>query len=221
MASWSARLRKRLGGTQRYRSTWGGSSIVDGGMSVGPYEFVAWGWVIFCLIWLAAALGAKRTARRLPWSETALHTLILGLACYLVLARLPRLTLWRSRFVPASGWVGWAGCGLAMAGFAFTIWARFHLGRNWSGMVELKQGHTLVRSGPYALVRHPIYTGLSLALLGTALISGEWRCLIGTVLAFFEWKRKSLLEERLMVEQFGREYLDYRRQVKGLIPFVW
>jgi len=101
------------------------------------------------------------------------------------------------------------------------MWARYCLGRNWSGMVTIKEDHTLVRHGPYRLARHPIYTGLSFTLLGSALVFGELHCLIGAALAFFEWKRKSLIEERFMIEEFGRDYLEYRREVKALIPFVW
>jgi protein-S-isoprenylcysteine O-methyltransferase Ste14 len=168
-----------------------------------------------------ASLTTKRTARRVPRGAMMLHMLVLVLAFALIFGQYFRVGLLRTRFVPADEWIGWVGCTAAMAGFAFALWARFLLGRNWSGMVTVKEGHTLVRRGPYRLVRHPIYTGLSLALLGSAVIFGELRCLMGTVLAFFEWKRKSLMEERFMIEEFGREYVEYRHEVKALIPFVW
>lgn len=178
-------------------------------------------WVAFGVIWVLAGLTAKRTARRASIGPMILHALALGLAFCLVLTRYFRVGFLRARFLPAGAPVEWVGCAVALAGFAFALWARFHLGRNWSGLAEVKQDHTLVRGGPYALVRHPIYTGLSVALLGSALIFGQLRCLLGAALAFFEWKRKSLIEERLMIEQFGRDYIDYRRSVKALIPFVW
>jgi protein-S-isoprenylcysteine O-methyltransferase len=95
------------------------------------------------------------------------------------------------------------------------------LGSNWSARPTIKQDHTLVRSGPYRLVRHPIYTGILLALLGTAIYMGEIRALIGTVAALIAFKVKSLLEETFMTEQFGAEYTKYKQQVKALIPFVW
>jgi protein-S-isoprenylcysteine O-methyltransferase len=78
-----------------------------------------------------------------------------------------------------------------------------------------------VRSGPYALVRHPIYTGIVLAMLGTAIYMGEIRALIGTLIALIALKVKSRLEEAFMMEQFGAEYTQYKLQVKALIPFVW
>jgi len=172
------------------------------------------------IVWLIAGIGAKRAARRMPPGAMVVHSLALALA-FGLFTRFFRVGFLRARFVPAYQWVSWLGCVITLAGFAFVLWARYCLGRNWSGTVQVKQGHTLVRSGPYRLVRHPIYTGFTVALLGTALVYGELRCLIGAALAFFEWKLKSLIEERFMIEEFGREYIDYRRQVKGLIPFVW
>jgi protein-S-isoprenylcysteine O-methyltransferase Ste14 len=125
------------------------------------------------------------------------------------------------RFFAASGAIGWAGFAITVAGVAVAIWARLYIGRNWSGTVTVKQDHELVRNGPYALVRHPIYSGLALAILGTALAVGEVRCLLAFVLVVFEFKRKSSLEERFMIEQFGAKYVRYRREVKALVPFVW
>jgi protein-S-isoprenylcysteine O-methyltransferase len=87
--------------------------------------------------------------------------------------------------------------------------------------VTLKEDHTLVQSGPYRIVRHPIYTGLLFALLGTAIALGELRCFLGVLLAAIAWKIKSMSEETLMVQQFGDQYARYREQVKGLVPYLW
>jgi protein-S-isoprenylcysteine O-methyltransferase len=103
----------------------------------------------------------------------------------------------------------------------FAGWARLFLGGNWSSNVTLKQNHTLVQSGPYRIVRHPIYTGLIVALLGTAVALGELRCFLGVLLAAIAWKIKSVSEETLMEQQFGDQYTRYRRQVKGLVPYLW
>jgi protein-S-isoprenylcysteine O-methyltransferase len=103
----------------------------------------------------------------------------------------------------------------------FAGWARLFLGGNWSSNVTLKQNHTLVQSGPYRIVRHPIYTGLLVALLGTAVVLGELRCFLGVLLAAIAWKIKSMSEETLMVQQFGDQYARYREQVKGLVPYLW
>jgi protein-S-isoprenylcysteine O-methyltransferase Ste14 len=123
-----------------------------------------------------------------------------------------------SRQVPAVR--GVIGLGLTLTGIAFTIWARVTLGRNWSGIVEVKQNHELVRRGPYIIVRHPIYSGALLAMLGTAIAFGEWRGYLGFAIALFTWKAKSLTEERFMGQQFGEAYARYKAEVKALIPGV-
>jgi protein-S-isoprenylcysteine O-methyltransferase Ste14 len=104
---------------------------------------------------------------------------------------------------------------------AFAIWARFYLGRNWSGTVTVKQDHKLIRTGPYAVVRHPIYAGFGLAILGTAIAIGEVRGLAATVTALIGMALKSRLEEEFMTEQFGAEYVQYKKDVKAMIPFIW
>jgi protein-S-isoprenylcysteine O-methyltransferase Ste14 len=103
---------------------------------------------------------------------------------------------------------------------AFAIWARATLGRNWSAVVQVKQGHELVERGPYRWVRHPIYTGLLMGFLGTACALGEWRGLLGTAIVGVSFWFKLKLEERWMREQFGARYEDYMRRVKALIPGV-
>ena len=94
------------------------------------------------------------------------------------------------------------------------------LGRNWSGIVTVKQDHELVRSGPYRWVRHPIYTGLLIAFVGTAISRGEWRGVLAVLIVFAALWRKLQLEERWMIETFGDAYLRYRAEVRALIPFV-
>jgi protein-S-isoprenylcysteine O-methyltransferase Ste14 len=113
------------------------------------------------------------------------------------------------------------GALLTAAGLAFATWARRHIGRNWSATVTLKAGHELVTSGPYALVRHPIYTGLLLALSGSALAGDRWSGLLATLIALVSLWRKLRLEERWMRERFGAQYDAYARQVKALVPFIF
>ncbi|HEY2014621.1 MAG TPA: isoprenylcysteine carboxylmethyltransferase family protein [Bryobacteraceae bacterium] len=189
---------------------------------IGSHEVARYCWVAFGLVWLVGAFSNKKTLRRVSvgW-PLILHVLVLALAFDLLFSDLFRRGFLRWEFVPDQDAVGWFGAVLTMAGIAFCIWARFYIGRNWSGTITLKQGHTMVRTGPYAFVRHPIYAGLLLAVLGTALVSGEVRGLVAFALLVVEWKRKSLIEERLMIEQFGAAYLRYRGEVKGLIPGVW
>jgi protein-S-isoprenylcysteine O-methyltransferase Ste14 len=122
--------------------------------------------------------------------------------------------------MPESVWFGVVGLVSTVIGIAVAIWARIILGTNWSAVVTIKQGHQIIRRGPYAVIRHPIYSGGLLALLGTAIAFGEIRGLIGFTLIFIAWWMKSRLEEAFLEEQFGADYTRYKREVKGLIPFV-
>ena len=124
------------------------------------------------------------------------------------------------RFLPAGNLVPPAGVLLVAAGLGFSVWARIHLGRNWSAEVVVKQDHALIRSGPYRCVRHPIYSGMLLAFLGMALAFGEWRALLALALVFASLARKSRIEEGFMRETFP-EYTEYQRETRALIPFVY
>ena len=112
------------------------------------------------------------------------------------------------------------GAALTFAGVAFAISARAWIAGNWSSDVTLKRDHELIVDGPYALVRHPIYTGILLALFGTALAVGEWRALLGVAIAALAFWRKLTIEEVVMRRQFGEAYDRYAARVAALIPFV-
>ena len=108
-----------------------------------------------------------------------------------------------------------------ITGVAFAIWARVTLGRNWSGMVTVKQDHELIRRGPYALVRHPIYTGIAFAAAGTVIFYGEIIGLLFMVAMLSVMLHKMIIEERFMTEQFGSAYTDYKNRTKAFVPFAW
>lgn len=189
-------------------------------MPVTPWSLVGAIWTVLLVVWVVAAVRTKRTVRR-ERGPARLAQLGINVSAWLLMTnRVPVRGALDARFVPDTPAVAWAGVALALAGAAFALWARFTIGRNWSGTITLKSEHELITRGPYAIVRHPIYTGLLLTLLGTALVVGEWRGLAAVALAFIGWRWKSLVEERVMVEQFGPAYVDYRHRVKALIPFV-
>jgi protein-S-isoprenylcysteine O-methyltransferase Ste14 len=114
----------------------------------------------------------------------------------------------------------WPAVTLVAIGLGFSVWARARLGGNWSAEVTVKEHHELVRGGPYALVRHPIYTGVLLALVGSALAVDKWRGLVGLLLITAGFLRKIVIEERFMLGEFGEAYAHYRANVPALIPFV-
>lgn len=178
-------------------------------------------WTVFWVAWILPAVFGKRTIRRQSSGSRMLQIVLLLVAYVLIVNGRLGWDLLNRRVVPAGTIPLWGGYGLLMAGMLFAGWARIFLGGNWSSSVTLKQDHTLVRSGPYRIVRHPIYTGLLVALLGTAIVLGELRCFIGVILAGIAWKMKSINEEALMVEEFGDQYIRYRLQVKGLVPYLW
>jgi protein-S-isoprenylcysteine O-methyltransferase Ste14 len=173
--------------------------------------------MVWLVYWVVAALNVKRTQRR-----ESLGSRILSVAP-LVIGALLLAFAWRpltGRFLPWSQALYWIGLAMVATGLAFAVWARRYLGRNWSGHVTVKQDHELIRSGPYALVRHPIYTGILFAILGTAVAIGEWRALIGFALITAGFVLKLRVEERFMSETFGEQYRRYRAEVPALVPFV-
>lgn len=178
-------------------------------------------WMGFLVLWLGAAFVQKQTVRRESLASRLSYVSVAAAAA--ILMAYPRLSLGllSTPFVPSTLAYAFFGLSLTIAGFAFAIWGRVHLGRNWSGTVTIKKDHELIQTGPYALVRHPIYTGALLALLGTSIVFGETRWLLGFALAILALRLKSLREERFMTEQFGAVYTAYRRKVKALVPFVW
>lgn len=177
-------------------------------------------WCLWLVYWLIAALGGKPVERREgSWSRLTHHVpLLLGA----VLIAVPNfLGGWLEGFFrPATLAMFWTALALVAAGLGFAVAARVWLAGNWSGTITVKAGHELIRSGPYAYVRHPIYSGLLLALLGTTLAVGQWRALLGFALIVAGIVRKLTIEERFMTEEFGETYADYRRHVRMLLPFV-
>ena len=125
------------------------------------------------------------------------------------------------RFIPDAAIYRWIGLFMTIAGVMFAIWARFTLGRNWSGVVTVKENHQLIRNGPYSFVRHPIYTGVTFAAFGTAVFVGDIRSIILLVAVLSVFIHKIKIEEQFMTDQFGSEYTSYRQETKALIPFLW
>jgi protein-S-isoprenylcysteine O-methyltransferase Ste14 len=189
-------------------------------MQADVYRYIEWIWMAVGAVWLIAALASKKTARSEALVSRLLHIAIMTAAITLFYSARLRVGPLAWRFVPDSPIIAWTGLALTVAGCAFAVWARILIGNNWSANVTVKQDHRLIRKGPYSIVRHPIYSGFLLGLLGTALALGEWRGIAGLALAFIGWRMKSSLEEAFMVAQFGEEYVAYEREVKALIPFV-
>ena len=127
----------------------------------------------------------------------------------------------RLRIVPDEPLYGWLSLAITCAGMAFTLWARFFLGRNWSGTVTVKQNHELIRSGPYGIVRHPIYASLLAMLLCTLFLLTPWQWFAVSLALFIcGTEIRVYSEEALLESRFGEEFEVYRKAVPAYIPFV-
>ncbi len=189
-------------------------------MSHAPALLIPALWGAWLAYWVAAAFAAKAVARRESRGSRLTH--IVPLVAGGVLLAAPTMPGWLGQrmFAPDAALEAGAAALVAL-GLGFAVWARIALGGNWSGTVTLKHDHTIVRSGPYRRIRHPIYTGLLLAIAGTALARGEWRGLVALLLVLVALLRKIGLEERWLGEHFGTAYADYRAASWALVPYLY
>jgi protein-S-isoprenylcysteine O-methyltransferase Ste14 len=187
-------------------------------MHVTPSQVLDASWLLFALYWLVAAFGVKRTAKRQNLSERMLYVVFMAAGFFLLNQENPSWGPLNRRFVPDQLWLAWLGSALCAVGVLFAIWARRSIGRDWSAEVQIKEGHQLIRSGPYAHIRHPIYTGLILATLGTALLIGEYRGLLAVLMFFVGFTRKARKEESFLAAEFGPAFEEHRRHTGFFLP---
>lgn len=179
-------------------------------------------WVVFFLYWMISLRGVKKDISvATSWQTSSITRIFLTIAMIVVI-----------EFFYAYNWFGIdytqpnsvilqsIGVVLCSAGISFAIWARIHLGANWSYIPAVKEGHELITSGPYRIVRHPIYTGILVAMLGSALVSGwPWLIILIFIGVMFVWRVK--VEEELMTQLFPQQYPEYKKGTKALIPLIW
>jgi protein-S-isoprenylcysteine O-methyltransferase Ste14 len=174
--------------------------------------------VLFNLYWGLAARNSAETKVSESGVSRGLHLFLLNAGVLLLVLPVPGLT---QRFLP--DWRGLAIAGLAVqvAFFLLAIWSRRHLGANWAGEVRIATGHELVQSGPYRLIRHPIYTALLGMYVGMALVSGEMHALLAVVLITLAYWRKLRLEETALAGAFGASFAAYQEHSWKLVPYVF
>jgi protein-S-isoprenylcysteine O-methyltransferase Ste14 len=181
-----------------------------------PYIVISyWVWGLWLVSWMIAAFWSDRASRKATVSAEALYRVITLVGAFLLLTRAPGPNLYRLA-APAA----YALIAIQAAGFAFCWWARLHLGRLWSGTVGRKADHHVVDTGPYGLVRHPIYTGLDAASIAFAVLTGRAECMAGAVLVIVGCWIKARLEERFLRQELGEQAYDaYAARVPMLVPF--
>lgn len=184
-------------------------------------HLILWVWCAWALYWLISAFGTKATQRRESLGARLAYLSPLFIGGALIGVRgLPWEAVLGMRLWPRSFLMYGIGFAILIAGIAFAVWARAHIGRNWSGAVTVKEGHELIRTGPYGYVRHPIYTGILTAVIGTAIASGTLRALLGFLVIATALVIKLRKEEQFMREAFPGQYEKYSAEVPALIPFA-
>ena len=177
-------------------------------------------WGIWLVYWIIAARNVKAVRWRPPTGQRLLQSLPFFIGPGLIFVQNPQWGVLSARILPHHPILPVVGISILLAGFAFAVWARVHLGRDWSGTVRLKEDHSLVTSGPYRFVRHPIYTGILFGIIGSAVALNEWRGILAIGVILFGILIRCRAEEKAMSETFP-DYAAYRETTWALIPFLY
>ena len=201
-------------------------------MSMITYQYIIIiSWAAYILIWVIMSLNVKRDIRggfSKLWRHFLWIRIIAAVSLIFIAARIAtghahysgQIPIFYQGIFHTTLVLGWTGAIITFIGVSFAIWARFHIGRNWSPRPAVKENHELVTSGPYAYVRHPIYTGLLLSAFGTFL-TGSYFGLVVLIIALIIFISRIGREEKIMLELFPNDYPEYKKRTKVLIPFIW
>ena len=176
-------------------------------------------WAVFWIYWIILAFLTRSPVKK-RW-QSGMPPVLPGIAVLLWVifsVFFPGFLL--LPILPAGILTGLPGIALTLAGLGFAVWARLHLGKNWSGKPVIRTDHVLIRTGPYHVVRNPIYTGILAALIGTALVVGQIWVLMVTAIILVVFLIKIGMEEKFLLEEFGESFISYKNQVKSLIPYI-
>lgn len=175
-------------------------------------------WIAFSLYWELEAKNSAPAVKSESKASRSVHVVLTNLALLLIIVPIRSLS---HRLLPDAMIVRVMGLAIEGFGLALAIWARRVLGRNWSGEITIKEDHELVRTGPYAVVRHPIYTALLAMYAGTAIVSGQVHGLLGLLVGIIAYLRKTWMEEANLVNAFGKRYDEYREETWAIVPGLY
>ena len=178
-------------------------------------------WIVLVAYWVVGALKTRRTVSQEPFASRALFIFLEILGYVLLFSGQAGIGALGHRVVHRTYALSAAGVALTWIGIAIALWARWHLGQYWSARVTLKEDHKLIRTGPYAHFRHPIYSGIDLAAVGGALTIDKWRCVAGVSLIVLGYWMKARKEESMLAAQFGEAFQELCRHTGFLIPKFW
>src|SRR3954467_11491850 len=188
---------------------------------MSPSRVIAALWLVWLAGWWLGALKSARTViRESPGSQLS-YSVFNWIGAALLFFNAVRGRILSVALFPPMRTVAWIGVALVALGLSYAVWARLHLGKLWSARVTLKTEHRIIKTGPYTITRHPIYTGMLLALVGTVLVRDTVVGLIGFALIATGFVLKLRQEERMLTEHFGDDYRLYRQEVPALVPRPW
>ncbi len=183
-----------------------------------PPTAVQWPWIVLLAYWLYGSFHTRQTRKADSRFSMMLVRLLIAGAIVFLFSSPVEQTVLAARFVPRSHTLREIGIGISWLGVALAIWARYELGEFWSARVTIKVDHELIDSGPYVLMRHPIYSGILLGMVGTALAIGQWRAIVIIALLATLYFAKARREESLLSEEFGPRFEEYRKTRGFILP---
>jgi protein-S-isoprenylcysteine O-methyltransferase Ste14 len=175
-------------------------------------------WIVFVVYWIIAGIKTRPTRSQEAFTSRYTILLIEVVGYVLIFIRSTGIGVLETRFMPRSVASAILGVILTWSGIGLAIWARYHLAENWSARITIKEDHQLIRTGPYSRLRHPIYSGLILATIGSAIVIDQWRCVLGLCLVVFGYCLKARKEEAMLIQQFGDAFRDHQKQTGFLFP---
>lgn len=177
-----------------------------------------WTWIVFGVYWLIAARGVNAARTTEAPAYRVFRFILLAITFTLLFAKWTAVGFLGRHFFSEKKYFEYIGLALALAGLALAVWARVSLGQYWSDKIVLKVDHQLVRSGPYARMRHPIYSGVLLGVAGSSLVVDEWRGLLALLLLLTNYTVKAKREDKILAESFPEQFTDHKRNAGFLLP---